>query len=108
MVDLPRPVTIADKYLAVLVANQAKEIEALNAILDALATYEPPAEEDTVELKEGEPELTPLPEDFPGYDALVKEGIIYLETVPRKGEVLVAIPGIGAATANKILTWLRV
>ena len=51
--------------------------------------------------------LTDLPQDFPGYDALTEAGIIYLETVPRKGDELVEIPGIGKATANKILTWFK-
>ena len=107
MSELPRPVTTADKYLAAV-------LDELKAIRDELVqpALEQP-EDDTVELREveeaePEPELTPIPEEFPGYDALVKEGIIYLETVPLKGEALIAIPGIGVATANKILTWFKV
>lgn len=102
MGDLPRPVTTADKYLAAV-------LDELKAIRDELI-QPAPVDDGTVELREVEPEpaLTPLPEEFPGYDALVEEGIVYLETVPLKGEDLIAIPGIGAATANKILTWFRV
>ena len=108
MNDLPRPVTTADKYLAAV-------LDKLDAIHAELVKPEPePAANDTVELREVEPEPepkpepTPLPEDFPGYDALTEAGIIYYETVPRRGEELVKIPGIGPATANKILTWVKV
>jgi endonuclease III len=102
MSDLPRPVTTADKYLAAL-------LDELKAIHDELVKPEPqPEEEETVELREVEEVvLTDLPQDFPGYDALTEAGIIYLETVPRNGDELVEIPGIGKATANKILTWFK-
>jgi hypothetical protein len=107
MSDLPRPVTIADKYLAAVL----DELQALRAdfVQPEVVTAQAG---DTAELREVEPEpepvLTPLPEEFPGYDALTEAGIIYLETVPRKGDELVMVPGIGKATANKILTWFRV
>jgi endonuclease III len=45
-----------------------------------------------------------IPDNFPGHDALVADGVIFIENVPTTGAELVAIPGIGAATANKILT----
>lgn len=95
MSKLPRPVTTAEKYLA--------------AILDALQQgQEQVADDETVELREVEqPIYTDLTKDFPGYDALVKAGIIYLESVPRNGDALVEIPGIGKATANRILTWFK-
>jgi hypothetical protein len=104
MGDLPRPVTTADKYLANLADNVASVLDELQAIRAQLIQPEP-EEDGEIELKEPAQVYTPLPDDFPGYDALVEDGIIYLENVPRKGVELVTIPGIGNATANKILTW---
>jgi len=91
---LPRPVTATDYYLA--------------AILDELKAQRPlPANDNGLTaLREPAPLGTPLPEDFPGVEALAEAGIVYLETVPRDGDTLVTIPGIGKATANKILTRL--
>ena len=99
MSDLPRPVTVADKYLAAVF----DELVGLRSMLEERPV---PAKDDTVELREVQPdsEPTPIPEDFPGYLPLTKAGIIYLESIPTKGDALVEIPGIGAAIANRILT----
>lgn len=102
---LPRPVTTPDYYLAAIL----DELKAIHAQLDRPEPEpEPAAVEDAeVEIKEPAPVLTPLPDDFPGKAPLEEAGIIYLETVPVKGDELVKIPGIGGATANKILTWFK-
>lgn len=93
---LPRAVSTTELYLA--------------AILDELKAQRPkPASTAPAELtviREPAPLGTPLPDDFPGIEALAEAGIVYLETVPRDGDALVAIPGIGKATAGKILTRL--
>jgi hypothetical protein len=98
---LPRPVTIDQHYLAAILA----ELRGLRADMAAQATAvsgPPPGE--LVELRE--PALTPLPADFPGAEALTAAGVGYFELVPRDGDTLVAIPGIGKATAGRILTRL--
>lgn len=46
---------------------------------------------------------TPLPEDFPGHDALVAAGYTTIESVPGDFDALFAIDGIGKATANSIV-----
>lgn len=53
----------------------------------------------------GEPG-TPLPEEFPGREALAQQGIIYLESVPRKGDELTAL-GLDGRTVNRVLSYLR-
>lgn len=98
---LPRPVQIPDYYLAAIL----DELKAIKAQLDQ---PEPEPEKESSEVEIKEPALTALPDDFPGKVALDEAGIIYLETVPRKGAQLVEIPGIGTATANKIVTWFKV
>ena len=96
MTDLPRPVSVADLYLAA-VLDELKAIK--------LQLIQPdPVDGDEIELKEVKPAI---PLDFPGYDAFVEAGIFYLDDVPIKGDELTAIPGIGNATANKILTWFK-
>lgn len=91
---LPRPVTATDHYLA--------------AILGELKAQRPSVNNDgLVALREPSSPGSPLPDDFPGLDALAEAGIVYLETVPRDGDALVAIPGIGKATAGKILAALQ-
>jgi hypothetical protein len=45
----------------------------------------------------------PLPDDFPGRDALVTAGITTLELVPRTLPALVALKGVGRVTAQRIL-----
>jgi hypothetical protein len=98
---LPRPVTIDQHHLAAILA----ELRGLRADMAAQATAvsDPPPGE-LIQLRE--PALTPLPADFPGAEALLEAGTLYLETVPRDGDALVAIPGIGKATAGKILARL--
>lgn len=94
---LPRPVSNTDFYLA--------------AILDALQKLAPaqPADgTDLVDLREPAKQYTPLPEDFPGRDALLAAGIDALEDVPRTGSGLTAVSGIGKVTANQILTYFTV
>lgn len=47
---------------------------------------------------------TPLPENFPGREALVDAGLLTLESVAGKTkEELMSISGIGDATARRIL-----
>lgn len=94
---LPRPVSSTDFYLAAILG----ELQKLNA---------PPPTGDTglVDLREPAVEATPLPEDFPGRDALIAAGYTVLEMVPRKGKDLTAVSGIGPVTANQILTWFEV
>jgi hypothetical protein len=104
MTDLPRPVSVTDFYLAAILAKldelgQSPPIE-----------YSVEVDPNVVVLKEPEkpePVYTLLPDDFPGKDALEEAGVIYLEDVPQLGADLVEIPGIGRATANKILTWFK-
>lgn len=109
MNDLPRPVTVADKYLARILA----QLERLEDRLTAPAAPPPPAPAPApagagqVELREPQALLTPLPEDFPGRAALNEAGTVYLETVPTDGAALTAVPGIGPKTANAILTYLK-
>jgi len=50
---------------------------------------------------------TEIPEDFPGRVDLEAEGIDSLEAVPTELADLVAIAGIGKATARRILKALR-
>lgn len=45
-----------------------------------------------------------LPDDFPGKVALESVGIIYVDDVPNDLDSLTTIPGIGKATADKILS----
>ena len=108
---LPRPVANADFYLKALL----DEIRALRDDLKAPQVEAAP--DGMIELREplvveslplAQPEPTPLPDDFPGKAALGAAGIEYLEDVPRKGKDLTAISGIGAVTANQILTWFKV
>lgn len=102
---LPRPVQVQDYYLAAL-------LDEIKAVHELLQQYEPQPQpapaEDSGEVEIKEPALTALPDDFPGKVALEEAGISYLETVPRKGEQLIEIPGIGGATTNKILTWFKI
>lgn len=53
---------------------------------------------------EGEPE--PIGADFPGAIALARAGITHLDQVPRDEAALIAISGIGKATAEDILAAL--
>lgn len=67
-----------------------------------------PVENKTVELPSffgGGP--TPLPEGFPGRELLVKAGYETTESVPRDLDELVAVNGIGNATALKVLDALE-
>jgi len=55
------------------------------------------------------PDPTPegLPGDFPAKAALEAAGVTTVEAVPREAEALVSIPGIGKASARRILERLR-
>ena len=82
--------------------------------IDAVVVRAPVAtepESELVEVAEPEeepvPEPDPLPENIPGYEALVNFGVDSLEAVPDDRDELVAVPGIGTATANKILAYLE-
>lgn len=94
---LPRPVSSTDLYLAAILDE-----------LQKLAVQPQPGAGDLVDLREPAKQYTPLPEDFPGRDALLEAGIDALEDVPRKGKDLTAVSGIGKVTANQILTWFKV
>jgi len=104
MTDLPRPVTVSDIYLAAILdkldqLSQSPPVEySIEVDPSVVALKEP---------KKPEPVYTPIPDDFPGKDALEEAGVLYLETVPRLGADLIEIDGIGKATANKILTWFK-
>ncbi len=50
---------------------------------------------------------TPIPEDFPARAWLVKAGHNTMENIPRVVDELVAIDGIGNATALKVLDALE-
>jgi hypothetical protein len=107
MTDLPRPVSVTDFYLAAVL----DELKFISAELIQTEPEYAVTVGGEIELKEPEklvePVYTPLPDNFPGKDALKEAGVIYLESVPRLGADLVEINGIGAATANKILTWFK-
>ena len=94
---LPRPTSGTELYLAAV-------LDELKLIKAELIQPDPEPEGDEIELKEVG---TPIPSDYPGYDALSEAGYYYAETVPNKGDELVAIPGIGKSTANKILTYQK-
>lgn len=90
--SLPRPVTANDVYLAAIL----DELKGLRADL-----AQPPTPETAViDLREVG---TPLPTDFPGYEALLTAGIETIEAIPNDGDKLTAIKGIGKVTANQIL-----
>jgi hypothetical protein len=86
-----------------------EEIRGLRADLAAVkAEPELELEPGVMAIKEGIAPVvaTPIPDNFPGRFALKDSGIDYLEDIPRDGDELVKIPGIGKVTANQILTWL--
>lgn len=93
---LSRPVTAVELYLAAILEElQAQRVTEISI-----------APGDLVELREPAAAGTPLPEDFPGRAALEAAGIDTLEAVPRDGDDLVAISGIGKVTAGQILARL--
>lgn len=94
---LPRPVSSTDFYLAAILGE-----------LQKLTAQPQPVEGGLIDLREPERQFTPLPDDFPGKEALLAAGIDALEDVPRKGKDLTAVSGIGPVTANQILTWFKV
>lgn len=56
--------------------------------------------------KKQKAEQISLPADLPGRDKLIAAGINTLDLVPRDGDALTAIDGIGTATAGRILSYL--
>ena len=98
---LPRPVSSTDFYLKAVL----DELQGLRADLAAKPEAAP---DGLIDLREPAVEATPLPEDFPGRDALIAAGYTVLEMVPRKGKDLTAVSNIGPVTANQILTWFEV
>jgi hypothetical protein len=95
---LPRPVSSTDFYLAAILGELKKQAQAQPADDTGLIDLREPAP----------PQYTPLPDDFPGRDALLAAGIDALEDVPRTGKDLTAVSGIGKVTANQILTYFKV
>jgi len=96
--DIPKKaVTGNEKYLAAI-------LDTLIEIRDGMT----PAAYSGDVLKVGVPAGVLIPDDFPGHDALVKDGFIYIETVPTTAGELVAIQGIGMSTAGKILAALGI
>lgn len=99
-----RPVTSEEHYLERI----AKAVEELVAQKKGVQ-----ATEGLTPLREAQPQAeysqpaTPLPDDYPGKDALEAAGVVYVESVPKTGNELTAISGIGSATANKILTYQK-
>jgi hypothetical protein len=70
----------------------------LAVALEKLAAYNaPPAREPGA----------PLPDDFPGREALAEVGIVYLEDVP-KSSVELADMGLDGRTISRVLTWQKV
>lgn len=65
---------------------------------------ETPAEEDAQEDAEGEP--LPIYGAFPGAEHLTRAGFVFLDDVPRDRDALIAVRGIGEATADAILAAL--
>ena len=49
-----------------------------------------------------DPDVTPLPEDFPGREELVAAGVTSIEAALERTDTLVDIDGIGPATAKAI------
>lgn len=92
MDKLPRPVTIDQHYLAAILA-ELRDIRPAQTVAE-------PQPGDLVALRGVK---TPVPPDFPGAEALAEAGIDCLEAVPRDGDQLVALPGIGKVTAGRIL-----
>jgi hypothetical protein len=109
--DNYRPVTSGEYYWE-RIARALEELVALKKGGDQAAAADTDAAGLTL-LRETEAPAeqvapaTPLPADFPGREALAAAGIVALENVPRAGQQLTAIPGIGAVTANRILTWFK-
>ncbi len=95
---LPRPVSTTDFYLAAILGELQKQN----------AQAQPVDDSGLIDLREPARQYTPLPEEFPGRDALLAAGIDALEDVPRKGQDLTAVSGIGKVTANQILTYFQV
>ena len=94
--SLPKPNSTSEQY-------QLAQLLLLERLVTAVEKLAPIAEETAV-LIESSGEL--LPANFPGKLALEAAGIIYLESVPRDGDALTAITGIGKVTAGQILAEL--
>ena len=101
-----RPTSGAEMYLAAILA----EVQELRAQVADLAPAAP-AETMVINITEPAPGPTavayPLPDDFPGRDALIAAGIDDLAAIPADGDQLVAIKGIGKVTAGQILAALK-
>lgn len=94
---LPHPVTPAEEYLCDI-AHSLRQLVAQSAPAAASG--------DIVALREPAAPAA-LPADFPGRAALLEAGIDTVTAVPSDGATLTQIKGIGAVTANQILTYLR-
>jgi hypothetical protein len=101
---LPSPTTGPEMYLAAVLG----ELRSLRADIQALKPEPPAASQlaaNVVDIRE--PAGTPIPENFPGGEALFAAGINTLERIPRDGDALTAIRGVGKLTAGRILETLR-
>lgn len=101
MSNLPRPVTTQDYYLAAL-------LDEIKGLRDDLKQPSETAVSDDglVDIREPAPVGTPIPDGFPGRAKLIAAGIDTTEAIPRDGDSLVEIDGIGTATAGQILAEL--
>lgn len=105
MSQLPKPVTVQDMYLAAIL----NELQAIRAQGETETAISPPTT-NIVNIREPEvapePVGTPIPDGFPGRDALFDAGITTVERIPHDGDSLVEIKGIGKVTAGQILAEL--
>lgn len=74
--------------------------------LELLTGQTNPTPPQTAVLKEV-PVPAGLPDDIPHRDKLTAAGITTLKEVPKKGDQLIKIDGIGKASANQIITYLK-
>lgn len=71
--------------------------------LEPARYYAPAAPVNAPAMPGAAPAGTPLPEDFPGREALVTAGYTTVESVPNDFDALFALDGIGKATAKSIV-----
>lgn len=103
MSDLPQPESRSEFYwhdIALSLRRIGTFLEELEPVLNVTIVTDDEAKPEPIQMG------TPLPDDLPGRDKLAAAGITILESVPRDGDALIAIEGIGATTAGRILSYL--